>query len=72
MPLLVLPRESMKGSGGPNHAFVATRKGTPLGEPCPALRYCDDCGETLEAPQHTVSDADGYAALVGVLEGKGD
>ena len=38
-----------------NHAFYATRKGTPKGQAGDWWKYCDVCGARKDDPQHIVS-----------------
>jgi len=51
------------------HAFYATRKGTPKGETVPTWwKFCDECGDGREAPQHRVSQAEEDNALLRAIE----
>jgi hypothetical protein len=50
-----------------HHAFGSTRT-LPLGVPDPSLRYCDTCGQTVNALIHNVSNEENGEAIIAALD----
>ena len=55
-----------------NHAFYATRKGTPKGVKGNWANVCDVCGGGLRDPQHVVSQEEADKNVLDAIEGKKD